>query len=274
LLSTSKISRRASTALSISRWLEWLPSASSIILLLSVLIYLGFAFQWHLRLVDDAFITFRFAQQVVNGQGFTWNAGGIPVEGFTSILHVLLLALGIKVGIRSGIGSLAISIASALLTIGLLAAILRRQFGYIPPIGAAVLWLYLVDKATAIHSTSGLETTLFVALLCLSYFAALRFLEAPGWRVAILMAFTTFLSVLGRAEGVLYGATLYIALFVYFAYRKWKFGDGKGNCSSLQGQQARLLLLGWPTPDGSSRTSDICCLTATTSNLTGSHWTG
>lgn len=244
LLRISKISHQASKARPISRWFERLPSASSIILLLAVLVYLGFTFQWHLRLVDDAFITFRFAQQVASGQGFTWNAGGVPVEGFTSILHVLLLALGIKVGIRPETGSLIIGITSALLTVGLLTAILRRQFGVIPPIGAAVLGLYLVDKTTAVHSTSGLETTLFVALLCLSYFAALRFLEAPGWRVAILMAFPIFLSVLGRPEGVLYGATLYAVLFAYFGYRKWKFGDGKRGLLLLAASASLLVSLG------------------------------
>jgi hypothetical protein len=148
---------------------------------------------------------------------------------------------------------------------------LRRQFGLIPPIGAAMLGLYLVDKTTAVHSTSGIETTLFVALLCLSYFTALWFLEAPGWRAAILIGLAVFLSALGRLEGVLYGVTLYAVLFAYVAYRKWKFG---GNCSASLHQQVCLLLLDWPTPSGSSRTSDICCLTATTSNPTESPWMG
>ena len=47
-------------------------------------------------IAEDAHITFRFARNLAEGYGFTWNTDELPIEGFTSFLWVLVTALGIK----------------------------------------------------------------------------------------------------------------------------------------------------------------------------------
>src|SRR5262249_4200475 len=44
-------------------------------------------------LTDDAFIAFRYAHHLATGRGLTFNPGSAPVEGFTSLSWVLILAL-------------------------------------------------------------------------------------------------------------------------------------------------------------------------------------
>lgn len=56
----------------------------------------AFALQWAQVwgfVADDAFITFRYAQNLVGGHGPTWNPGGPQVEGFTSAGYLLLATL-------------------------------------------------------------------------------------------------------------------------------------------------------------------------------------
>ena len=47
--------------------------------------------------VDDAFISFRYAQNFLQGHGLVYNPGE-RVEGYTNFLWVLLVALGMVAG--------------------------------------------------------------------------------------------------------------------------------------------------------------------------------
>jgi arabinofuranosyltransferase len=188
---------------------------SLVILLFAIFVFLGNVYRLHLERWDDAYITFRFAQHLADGQGLIWNIGGERVEGFTSFLHVSLLAFGIKAGINPWIGSLAISILSVFATASMMLMIVRRQLGNINPLAAIIIGTYLIDSATAIHTTSGLETQLFVAVICACYFFAFLFIDTPRWSSAIYLGVFVFLSCLCRPEAVIYGAGLYFALAVY-----------------------------------------------------------
>ena len=50
---------------------------------------------WHFDfLCDDAFISFRFARHLAEGEGLVFNLGpGRPVEGYTNFLGVVWCAL-------------------------------------------------------------------------------------------------------------------------------------------------------------------------------------
>src|SRR5690242_13300954 len=43
--------------------------------------------------IDDAFIYFVYAKNLAHGHGFVYNVGGERVEGFTSMLWVLICSL-------------------------------------------------------------------------------------------------------------------------------------------------------------------------------------
>ena len=44
-------------------------------------------------ILDDAYIFFRYAENLVNGYGFVWNIGEAPVEGYTSFLYLSTLII-------------------------------------------------------------------------------------------------------------------------------------------------------------------------------------
>ena len=71
-------------------------------LTLALLGTLALAF-WHARvyqfLTDDAYISFRYADNFARGDGLVFNPGGERVEGYTNFLWVLLLAGGRLAGI-------------------------------------------------------------------------------------------------------------------------------------------------------------------------------
>ena len=44
--------------------------------------------------IDDCYITYRYAENWASGFGPVWNVGGQPVEGYSTPLYMTLLALG------------------------------------------------------------------------------------------------------------------------------------------------------------------------------------
>ncbi|HMJ07628.1 MAG TPA: hypothetical protein VK468_01400 [Pyrinomonadaceae bacterium] len=195
----------------------WKAPAMVAVFAVSLLVYFLNVYRNHLDRWDDAFITFRFAQHLADGVGLVWNLGGERVEGFTSFLHVLLLAVGFDAGIDPWTWSLIISGSSVVITAVLLIFLLRHQFGSVHPAAAVVIGIYLIDRCTALHTDTGLETQLFVAVLACTYTAAFLFVDSPRWASAIGLAVFIFISCLCRPEAVLYGAAVYFALAVFAA---------------------------------------------------------
>ncbi|MBU2461279.1 hypothetical protein KKH65_00175 [bacterium] len=65
---------------------------------------------------DDAFISFRYAENWANGKGLVYNEGE-RVEGYTNFLRTLIIDLFIKVGVSPLWSSLIISLILSLLTV-------------------------------------------------------------------------------------------------------------------------------------------------------------
>src|SRR5262245_41845498 len=64
--------------------------------------------------VDDAYISFRYAKNLADGQGFVFNAGS-PVEGVTNLLWTLVLAGAFETGAIARLGVERFVIAAGLL---------------------------------------------------------------------------------------------------------------------------------------------------------------
>ncbi len=129
------------------------------------------AFAWQLRYVwpftaDDAFITFRYAQNWVAGNGPNFNAGGPRAEGVTSFGYLLLCVVPHALGIDAVAFAKALGVACALATAWLAARLARELFAEGPALaGAFAGALFLGFYPTAIHAASGMETLLAAALL-------------------------------------------------------------------------------------------------------------
>ena len=144
-----------------------------------LLLCLIIAFQTHhyfSHCTDDAFIFFRYAQNVAEGYGPVWNRVGMPVEGFSSPLWVLLLALGIHLGLSPMASSLCfggLSLMGLFIVQWRLCVVLNmRRYG--------VVSLLLLSLMGTIYywGFSGMETALFACL----FLASIRSLiDGKGW---------------------------------------------------------------------------------------------
>ncbi len=119
----------------------------------------GLARAWLGRwLCDDAFISFRYADHLVQGQGLVWNVGE-RVEGYTNLLWTLLIALGRAAGLDPvPLASLLGLLSFAALLLALFK--LESAHGRRPLATCAVAVL----PDLIVWATGGLETMTFTAL--------------------------------------------------------------------------------------------------------------
>lgn len=160
---------------------------------------------------DDAFITFRYAENLAHGLGFVYNAGQ-PVLGTSSPLFTLILACLAIVGFKIPSAALAISLIAS----GLTAAVIYRfawhlrftLFAWLPTI-AYILW-----PRSLTADTAGMETALFTLLVTAAFYYEAKQLRFYSLGVATLSALT-------RPEGYLVLGIL-LLINLYREPRFWK----------------------------------------------------
>ncbi len=127
-------------------------------------------------MMDDAFITFRYARNLVNGHGMVFNVNEYPrAEGITSPLYAALLAIPIyfRWDVLSsskwlGIAAIAASCGALFATICRLINRLAKLPGdHTAVIGGLGVLAFLSDPYVAGNSVSGMETALAVLAVLL-----------------------------------------------------------------------------------------------------------
>ena len=184
---------------------------------------------------DDAFISLRYAANLLAGHGLVFNIGE-RVEGFTSPLWTLLLA---------GFGACGFDLLEAARALGLLCSVLTlpitywlaRQCGATPLTALIAPALLAFNGSFACWAASGMETALFVVLIAAAFATAL---SGNYWASAGLTAAAT----LARPEGLLVLLVLGCHQFLragrswlpwllvgggpyalLLAFRRWYYGD-------------------------------------------------
>ena len=163
------------------------------------------------RTVDDMFISLRFAERLVAGQGLTFNDGQ-RVEGFSNPLWVLLQAALIGVGVDGVIATKALALASYGLLFWGLYRVGRDVVGLSQPLALVALLLTAASSYIASWAMWGLETPLFLALLAWFLVALHRRTRSPTGRATVALTAATVAFVTTRPEAPLYvlaaGATV------------------------------------------------------------------
>jgi hypothetical protein len=163
------------------------------------------------RTIDDAFITFRYARNIVTGSGFVYNPGE-RVLGTTTPLYTLLMA-GVARSTGTSdyphlawlINALADTL-TCLLLIRLGARVTERR-----SVGLATGALWAIAPMSVTFAIGGMETSVFMLLLVLS---ASLYLEAhTGWA-----ALTSALLLLTRPDGLIFVGLLLIDI----AWQGWR----------------------------------------------------
>jgi hypothetical protein len=159
--------------------------------------------------VDDAYISFRYARNLVRGEGLVFNPGE-RVEGYTNFLWTVLIAGAMAAGAEpepatealAGLIAAATVVLFALLARRLLRGPLATTAGVLPPL------LFAALGSQARHVVSGMETHLFVFLVFAGFSCLVwRWPEAAigGGRAAAAGALFA-LATMTRPEGALFTA--------------------------------------------------------------------
>jgi arabinofuranosyltransferase len=182
--------------------------------LLPALIAIGILIAWLSRFVqDDAFISFRYAQHLAEGQGLVWNAGE-RVEGYTNFLWTVCLTPAFRFKWNPILYSHMLSLMAFAGTLWISAHLAIRLTGERAG-GWMCVFLLITQYSFLCYATGGLETQ-FVTLWTM---LAVRFLiVAPGvndrqnisWLVAGL---ASACAVLTRMDSVLLLAPFWLWRF-------------------------------------------------------------
>jgi hypothetical protein len=184
---------------------------------------------------DDAFISFRYAENLVHGHGLVYNPG-VRVEGYTNFLWTLLLALFRLVGLNIVTVS---RVLGQLLGVAALAAtgytVWRNRPGDSGVDALMPVALLASLGVFAAWSLSGMEVMLLAFLLVISFFLV-QSATAPGvpnaeLRTSVAAGSVLALAAMTRPEGLLAAAVLLVMVLT-------------GPDRQRRGRNALLLLAG------------------------------
>ncbi|MEE9126379.1 MAG: hypothetical protein V3U11_04510 [Planctomycetota bacterium] len=162
---------------------------------------------------DDAFISFRYAENLMNGLGLVYNAGEW-VEGYTNFLWTVLVAFGMSLGCDPITFTNVAGILCYAATLLLLVRTARGQDGsYGFPIAAVGFALH---RHAAEFATSGLETALFTFFATA---AMVRLITANRLSHYALTGTLIALTCLTRSDGFVIGSVL-VAVTAMIAHRQ------------------------------------------------------
>jgi hypothetical protein len=162
------------------------------------------------EVIDDSFITFRYARNFVHGFGFAFNPGDGQVEGFSNPTWLWIQIAALKLGVVdllsfTKILGIALYVAT-LFGVWVLAGGLKpgaRPRTLIAPA------LFALNPFAAYHAVVGLETPLYVALL-VGCACAVPSLATRPVRTTWLLAALLSLVIATRPEGFGYAIALLV----------------------------------------------------------------
>jgi arabinofuranosyltransferase len=164
---------------------------------------------YHQRLlVDDAFISFRYARNWVDGMGLVFNPGE-RVEGYTNFLWVVLLAGGMTIGLAPTLVSQLLGLTFYAGTLWLTYRMARQVLHHV---AWAIITVVLLGTNFTVLSfaTSGLETSLQTFLLVAGVAVVIHTHARGAWlrRDALLLSLLLSAGILTRMDFAIFAAIL------------------------------------------------------------------
>jgi hypothetical protein len=163
--------------------------------------------------LDDAYISYRYAENLVRGEGLVFNHGE-RVEGYSNFLYVLAMAPAFWVADRDGVYffSALLNVLCALGALWLFSEHLRRSLGARAALAGSLLFALCLPLWAAV--ASGLETSLVLLITIGTWVCVERVAVNPTRDGTVALAVLTVLSLLARVDGFLVPgiAILYLLL--------------------------------------------------------------
>jgi len=149
--------------------------------------------------IDDVGISYRYARHLADGEGLTWNVGQPPVEGYSNLLWVLILAGARRLGLDIDLTARVLGVLLGAATLVAFSLLLRRIARDAPAWCASLpLFLVALNPAWVMWHLSGLEIGLYGFALVLTVLA----LTGSDSRKRRLLAAGTIILILTRPEGI------------------------------------------------------------------------
>lgn len=171
--------------------------------------------------IDDSFISFRYAENHAAGHGLVFNEGGKPVEGYSNFLWVIALSYCHKAGLDTLIAARIMGVLCGMGVL-LVIALIMRISNSSPRDCAFAIASATTAPALAVYAISGMETLFYSLLLVL--FLYLFLLEEIGSLRVPLSGFVGGLVCLTRPEGFVV-LSIFVPLRILQAYsdrgKKW-----------------------------------------------------
>lgn len=157
-------------------------------------------------MLDDAFISFRYAENFSKGFGLVFNPGETPVEGYTNFLWIILLSAMNIIGLDIVLTSQVLGYFFSLATITLLLFYPWTKKLHLQIIAALIL---VTSGTFSVWGASGMETSLFTFLVTMSVLKFKNIIESKtsSNNRYLSLGIVLGLATLTRPEG-------YIAFFI------------------------------------------------------------
>lgn len=173
--------------------------------------FIGLIFLYRDFVLDDAFIIYRYADNLSHFGRIVWNVGEDPVEGFTSFLWVILNAGAIALDINPVVFSKTLTIISALIIIWILMVVGRNADWTLNVIFVGAVAL---SPPFAFLAMQGLETIFTSSLLLMSALLSLRVVSKP--KISNICAWFgfAFVGFLSRPDTAVFNLGVLVALLI------------------------------------------------------------
>lgn len=123
------------------------------------------------RTVDDAYITFRYAQNIIDGNGMVYNPGERVLGTTTPVFALLMTLFGSTFGGANAPFPWIALLLSTIADVATIVLIIRigENFGY-PKAGIATSLIWSIAPMSVTFAIGGMETSLFVCLMTATFY--------------------------------------------------------------------------------------------------------
>jgi hypothetical protein len=178
----------------------------NILFALSILIFIVLVVLFWNYSIDDAFITFRYAENFANGLGLVFNPGDKPVEGYSNFLWLLILSLLYKIGLPVYISAKVLGVIFFISAASVWFNHFRIRLRWIDKYYWLSPIIFMITPVTAFWAVSGLELGLNAFLVA---YALILVIKNKYWSMLFLA-----MLVLNRPEGFLVAIAIVLIDFL------------------------------------------------------------
>lgn len=188
-----------------------------IVLILSAVLLIVLAVRFWPLTADDAFITFRYSRNMVEGFGPTFNQSGERIEGYTTFLWMVLMTLphgiGMDAVLFSKIAGIACVLAVMLISYYFVLFLMPNRDPESKLIASAAPLMIATYSGSAIHGVAGMETPLYMLLMTTFLFQITRMVRRFSPVSVGIASLAALLMSLTRPEGNLVAGVGLLAAF-------------------------------------------------------------